>query len=88
MHSSPLPLLYHKNESFSYKKKIGTFYNWALSKVTTNNIIKWDGDFESIQNNLSNMIDLYDLHNRCDKFAIWFSGLTKFYSKFKTCFDN
>ena len=68
-----------KNEIFSYKKKIGTFYNWALSKVTTNNIIKWDGDFEIIQNNLLNMINLYDLHNRCDKFAIWFSGLTKFY---------
>ena len=65
-----------------YKSKIGTFYNWCLSKATKNNLIKWDGDFESIPNNLSKMIDKYDLRNRRDKFAIWFSGLTCFYLKY------
>jgi hypothetical protein len=71
-----------KNNSSIYKTKIGTFYNWCLSKVTRNNVIKWDGDFEAIANNLSKMINRYNLKNRCDKFAIWFSGLTKFYFKF------
>jgi hypothetical protein len=71
-----------KDNIFFPKRKIGTFYNWCLSKATTNNVMKWDGDFESIQTHLSTMIDKYDLHNRCDKFALWFSGLTCFYLKY------
>ena len=68
------------NNNNNYKKQISTFYNWCLSKATRYNVIKWDGDFESIQINLKNMITKYNSHFRNDNFAIWFGGLTKFYN--------
>jgi hypothetical protein len=70
-----------QNEN-NYKKQIGTFYNWALSKVTKYNVIKWDGDFEIIKEALFDMIENYQLRDREDQFALWFSGLTKFYKKY------
>jgi hypothetical protein len=70
-----------QNENI-YKKQIATFYNWALSKVTKYNVIKWDGDFEVIKESLSDMIENYQLRDRTDQFALWFSGLTKFYKKY------
>jgi hypothetical protein len=70
-----------KNEN-NYKKQIATFYNWGLSKVTKYNVIKWDGDFEILNEYLSDMIENYQLRDRTDQFALWFSGLTKFYKKY------
>lgn len=70
-----------KNEG-KYYKLIGTYYNWGLSKVTKYNVVKWDGDFVAIEPNLKTMIDKYNLKNRDDKFALWFSGITCFYNKY------
>lgn len=68
------------NSSNNYKKKISTFYNWALSKVTRYNFIKWDGDFIGNSYYLDEMIEKYKLKTRTDNFALWFGGLTKFYN--------
>lgn len=61
---------------------LGTYYNWCLSKVTKYNVIKWDCDFISIKNNLLRMLESYNLYNRSDKFALWFTGKTLFYDHF------
>lgn len=60
---------------------IATYYNWCLSKVNRYTVIKWDGDFMCIRNNLIDMIKNYNLSTRNDKFAIWFTGITNFYGK-------
>jgi hypothetical protein len=70
------------NNIINGENSISTYYNWCLDKVTKYNVIKWDGDFYAIKKNLERMIDMYDLHNRNDKFCIWFSGLTVFYNKY------
>jgi hypothetical protein len=57
---------------------LGNFYNWCLSKATYNNVFKWDADFICIRNNFKNLVNIYDLKNRTDKFAIWFTGYTLF----------
>jgi glycosyltransferase involved in cell wall biosynthesis len=57
---------------------LGTFYNWCLSKATRYNVFKWDADFLCIRNNFNNLVNLYNLRNRNDKFAIWFTGITLF----------
>jgi len=57
---------------------LGTFYNWCLSKATRYNIFKWDADFICVRNNFKQLVELYDLKNRNDKFAIWFTGKTLF----------
>jgi glycosyltransferase involved in cell wall biosynthesis len=60
------------------KNTLGTFYNWCLSKATKYNIFKWDADFICIKNNFIQLVNIYDLKNREDKFAIWFTGKTLF----------
>jgi glycosyltransferase involved in cell wall biosynthesis len=60
------------------KNTLGTFYNWCLSKATKYNVFKWDADFICIKNNFIQLVDIYDLRNRKDKFAIWFTGKTLF----------
>ena len=57
---------------------LGTFYNWCLSKATRYNVFKWDADFICIRNNFKQLVDLYNLRYRDDKFAIWFTGKTLF----------
>jgi glycosyltransferase involved in cell wall biosynthesis len=57
---------------------LGNFYNWALSKSTYSNIFKWDADFICIKNNFKSLVNLYNLKNKNDKFAIWFTGITLF----------
>ena len=57
---------------------LGTFYNWCLSKATRYNVFKWDADFICVRNNFKQLVDLYDLREREDKFAIWFTGKTLF----------
>lgn len=57
---------------------LGTFYNWCLSKATRYNVFKWDADFICVRNNFKQLVDLYDLREREDKFAIWFTGKTIF----------
>lgn len=66
----------------TFKNELVSFYNWGLSKVSKTNVIKWDGDFIAIKENLKNMVDFYELKTRNDKFAIWFSGLTFFHQKY------
>jgi glycosyltransferase involved in cell wall biosynthesis len=61
-----------------HKNTLGTFYNWCLSKATFNNVFKWDADFICIRNNFQNMVDLYNLRLRTDKFALWCTGKTLF----------
>ena len=63
------------------KNSISTFYNWGMSKVRTYNVMKWDADFVCIQRNLIKLINDYNLHNRNDKFSLWFTGITCFYGK-------
>jgi GR25 family glycosyltransferase involved in LPS biosynthesis len=57
---------------------IANYYNFCLSKSTMNNIIKWDGDFIPIRENLIDMIATFRLRNRSDKFSLWFTGKTMF----------
>ena len=57
---------------------LGNFYNWSLSKATYNNVFKWDADFICIRNNFKNLVDIYNLRERTDRFAIWFTGYTLF----------
>jgi glycosyltransferase involved in cell wall biosynthesis len=60
------------------KNTLGTFYNWCLSKATKYNVFKWDADFICIRNNFIQLVNIYNLRNRDDKFAIWFTGKTLF----------
>ena len=57
---------------------LGTFYNWCLSKATKYNVFKWDADFICIRNNFTQLVNIYNVRERDDKFAIWFSGKTLF----------
>lgn len=68
------------NEAINNKNPntLGTFYNWCLSKATKINVFKWDADFLCIRNNFINIIQKYNLKERIDKFAIWFTGITLF----------
>jgi len=71
--------LEHKNAlSNKNKNTLSTFYNWCLSKTTRYNIFKWDADFICIKNNFIQLVNKYNLRNRDDKFAIWFTGKTLF----------
>ncbi len=70
----------YKNKNKN-KKTIATFYNWCLSKATKYNVIKWDADFICIKNNFNELVNMFDLKNREDKFAIWFTGYTLFENK-------
>ena len=60
------------------KNTLGTFYNWCLSKATRNIVFKWDADFICIRNNFNELVNLYNLKNRDDNIAIWFTGKTLF----------
>ena len=74
----------HKNAiKNNNKNTLGTFYNWCLSKSTKCNVFKWDADFICIKNNFIQCVNMYDLKNRTDKFALWFSGKTLFENKNK-----
>jgi glycosyltransferase involved in cell wall biosynthesis len=71
--------IYHTNAVKSLNKNtLGTFYNWCLSKATKYNIFKWDADFICIRNNFVQLVNIYNLRSREDKFAIWFTGKTLF----------
>ena len=76
------------------KNTLGLFYNWCLSKATYYNIFKWDADFICIRNNFINLVKIYNLKNRNDKFAIWFTGKTLFecnnsyYINYKSFYDE
>jgi glycosyltransferase involved in cell wall biosynthesis len=63
------------------KNTLGTFYNWCLSKSTRYNVFKWDADFICIRNNFIQLTEIYNLRNRDDIFAIWFTGKTLFEDK-------
>ena len=67
----------HAIKTFN-KNTLGTFYNWCLSKATKYNVFKWDADFICIKNNFIQLINIYDLKNREDRFSIWFTGKTLF----------
>jgi len=62
------------------------YYNWTASKATYNKLIKWDGDFYTIKENLKELLDKY--RNINDYFAVWFSGLTLFVHNDKQYFKN
>jgi len=64
-----------KNNNYN---TLGNFYNWCLSKSTKNNIFKWDADFICLKYNFIQLVNIYNLRNREDKFAIWFTGCTLF----------
>jgi hypothetical protein len=76
------------------KNTLGLFYNWCLSKATYYNVFKWDADFICIRNNFINLVKIYNLKNRNDKFAIWFTGKTLFecnnsyYINYKSFYDE
>ena len=76
------------------KNTLGLFYNWCLSKATYYNVFKWDADFICIRNNFINLVKSYNLKNRNDKFAIWFTGKTLFecnnsyYINYKSFYDE
>ena len=76
------------------KNTLGLFYNWCLSKATYYNVFKWDADFICIRNNFIDLVKLYNLKNRNDKFAIWFTGKTLFecdnsyYINYKSFYDE
>jgi glycosyltransferase involved in cell wall biosynthesis len=76
------------------KNTLGAFYNWCLSKATRYNVFKWDADFICIRNNFKQLVNLYNLRERDDKFAIWFTGKTifenhdKFYINTKSFYDE
>ena len=70
------------------KNTLATFYNWCLSKATKYNVFKWDADFICIRNNFIQLVDLYNLKTRNDKFAIWFSGKTLFENNNKYYLNN
>ncbi len=53
---------------------LATYYNFCLSKVATQNVIKWDADFVAIDANLRLMIEQFDLRTRADCFTLWCGG--------------
>ena len=69
------------------KNTLGQFYNWCLSKATMKNIIKWDADFICIRNNFKRMLKNYDVINKNEHYALWFTGYTLFINQQK-CFIN
>ena len=69
----------HKNAiEIKSKNTLGSFYNWCLSKSTRYNVFKWDADFICIRNNFKQLVNKFNLRERNDKFAIWFTGKTIF----------
>jgi glycosyltransferase involved in cell wall biosynthesis len=76
------------------KNTLGLFYNWCLSKAKYYNVFKWDADFICIRNNFIDLVKLYNLKNRNDRFAIWFTGKTLFesnnsyYINYKSFYDE
>ena len=63
------------------KNTLGNFYNWCLSKSTMKNVVKWDADFICIRNNFKELINNYNIKNKNNKYALWFSGYTLFMNK-------
>ena len=63
------------------KNTLGNFYNWCLSKSTMKNVIKWDADFICIRQNFISMINNFQVKNKNNKYAIWFTGYTLFINK-------
>jgi glycosyltransferase involved in cell wall biosynthesis len=59
-------------------RTLGHFYNWCLARSSRTNFAKWDADYIAIRENLSEMIDRFDLRLRGDPFVLWFSGLELF----------
>lgn len=57
---------------------IAKYYNWCLNKSKRYNIIKWDADCIANKENLQELVSVYNLHNRSDKFSLWFTGQTVF----------
>ena len=57
---------------------LAIFYNWCLEKANYYNVFKWDADFICIRNNFVQFVNKYNLRERDDKFAIWFTGKTLF----------
>jgi glycosyltransferase involved in cell wall biosynthesis len=60
------------------RRTLGHFYNWCLAQSSRVNFAKWDADYIAIRQNLSEMIDRFDLRLRGDPFVLWFSGLELF----------
>jgi glycosyltransferase involved in cell wall biosynthesis len=59
-------------------RTLGHFYNWCLAQSSRWNFAKWDADYIAIRDNLSEMIERFDLRLRGDPFVLWFSGLEMF----------
>ena len=76
------------------KNTLATFYNWCLSKATKKIVFKWDADFICIQQNFQKLINQYDLRNKNEHMAIWFTGYTlfinenKYYINTKSFYDE
>jgi glycosyltransferase involved in cell wall biosynthesis len=70
------------------KNTLGNFYNWCLSKATRYNVFKWDADFVCVRNNFIEIVNLYNLKKRDDKFSIWFTGKTLFEDSGKYYLNN
>jgi glycosyltransferase involved in cell wall biosynthesis len=70
------------------RNTLGNFYNWCLSKATKYNVFKWDADFICIRNNFIELINLYNLKKRDDKFSVWFTGKTLFEDRGKYYMNN
>jgi len=74
----PKPGFNYRENVIKIGNSISNYYNFCLSKVTKKNIIKWDADFLGVSDNLSEMIEKFDLKNREDRFSLWFTGKTLF----------
>jgi len=59
-------------------RTLGHFYNWCLAQSNRWNFVKWDADYIAIRENLTEMIERFDLRLRGDPFVLWFSGLEVF----------
>jgi glycosyltransferase involved in cell wall biosynthesis len=73
------------NYKFSDKRKYNTlknYYNWTLSKATYKKVIKWDGDFYCIKENLIEMLQVVREKMNCD-LSVFFSGITMFFNNNK-----
>ncbi len=57
-------------------RSLDEYYNWCLDKANKYNIIKWDADFLAINDNLIEMLEMYNLAGNKSALAVWFSGKT------------
>jgi len=67
-----------KKDTIDKFNTLTTYYNWTLSKAHYKKVIKWDGDFYCIKENLKELLQFVkmDEHN-----CYWFSGITLFEHK-------